>query len=526
MTTPNLYDTCLQKGYIEHDELLQCVTFEFQETQDILISTTNVFFLIYAASLVFFMQTGFAMICSGCVRQNNVQNTMLKNLLDVCGSALAYFSVGYAFSYGDDREGKTFIGNRNFFLSDMEDDRTGGTYSIWLFHFAFAATSATIVAGTLAERCQMRAYLLYSMILTGFVYPVVAHNIWSPNGFLSSKSVSEPLLGIGMIDFAGSGVVHVTGGCTALVATFLLGPRRGRFYDESGERLEEPKTFPGHSKSLQMLGTLILWFGWYGFNAGSAVDIESDLKPLVTAIATVNTTLSAAAAGVTALLINVLYTERMTGEAIFNLSAAMNGCLSGLAAITASCGVIEPWAATIVGIIAGVVYLLASAFLERNCLDDAVNAIPVHLFSGIWGVISVGLFASPRGMNNFLGKTDHVGIFYSWSRGSSDASLLACQLIGLLSIIGWTTSIMCPFFVILNYCGMFRADSLEEIVGLDVSYHGFNRSYVGEGITEEMFEAYESERGNKMSKHGIQRFIADKESIEEKLESGGVDRVE
>jgi len=525
MSQPNPYDICLLNGYIDHDELLQCVAAEFQQTQEILISTTNVFFLIYAASLVFFMQTGFAMICSGCVRKNNVQNTMLKNLLDVCGSALAYFSVGYAFSFGDDRDEKTFVGNKNFFLTDLGHDTTGGSYSIWLFHFAFAATSATIVAGTLAERCQMRAYLMYSMILTGFVYPVVAHNIWSPNGFLSCKSVGDPLFGIGMIDFAGSGVVHVTGGSTALVATFLLGPRRGRFYDEKGERLEEPKSFPGHSKSLQMLGTLILWFGWYGFNAGSAVDIESDLKPLVTAIATVNTTLSGAAAGVTALLVNVLYTERMTGEAVYNLSTAMNGCLSGLAAITASCGVIEPWAAMVVGIVAGIVYLLASAFLERFCLDDAVNAIPVHCFSGIWGVISVGLFASPRGMHNFLGRADHVGIFYSWSRGSGDARLLACQVVGLLFIIGWTTAIMYPFFIILNYFGMFRADSLEEIVGLDVSYHGFNRSYCGEGVSQETLNQYDTEQANKLTKQEFQRIAAHEEDIEEHMKSGGVDRV-
>ena len=172
---------------------------------------------------------------------------MLKNLLDACGGAIGFFSIGYAFAFGgqDETDATTFIGTTNFFMMGITN------YSYWMFQFAFAATSTTIVAGTLAERCQMAAYLCYSVVLTGFVYPVVAHSIWSRNGFLSSGNVN-PLFDIGMIDFAGSAVVHITGGMVALWATLILGPRKGRFYDARGNPLPKPKPFPGHSLALQV----------------------------------------------------------------------------------------------------------------------------------------------------------------------------------------------------------------------------------------------------------------------------------
>lgn len=193
----------------------------------------------------------------GAVKTKNVQNTMLKNLLDACGSSIAFFAVGYAFAFGgwDDNHytdpnqdtGKTFIGTSNFFLVGVED------YPFWLFQYALSATAATIVAGTLAERCQMVAYMFYSVLLTGWVYPVIAHAVWSNQGFLSATA-ADPLFGVGMIDFSGSGVIHVTGGFTALLATKFLGPRIGRFTNEDGDKLETPKEFPGHSIALQVRG--------------------------------------------------------------------------------------------------------------------------------------------------------------------------------------------------------------------------------------------------------------------------------
>lgn len=231
------------------DELLQCIASTFDATKANTDAGIDTFFLLYAASLVFFMQTGFAMICAGCVRINNVQNTLLKNLLDACGASLGFYTVGYAFAFGGSLEstGTTFIGSSNFFLMGVEND------AFWLFQFAFCATSATIVAGTLAERCQMSAYGAYSVMLSAFVYPVVVHSVWSPNGFLSALN-ANPLWNSGMVDFAGSCVVHLTGGMTALIATMILGPRTGRFYDMRGKVLDEPKEFPGHSLALQCLG--------------------------------------------------------------------------------------------------------------------------------------------------------------------------------------------------------------------------------------------------------------------------------
>ena len=204
-------------------------------------------------------------------------------------------------------------------------------------------------------------------------------------------------------------------GMTALFATMILGPRRGRFHDEEGRPLETPKEFPGSSISLQMLGAFILWFGWYGFNAGSALNgIPYENRGSVAALAAANTGLSAGAGGLTALFVNLWILERYTGEPFFDLKYAMNGTLSGLVAITAGCGVVEPWAAVLIGFVAGLLYIGSSKGILRLRLDDAVDAIPVHLFNGAWGVLSVGFLASPERLLAAYGMDKHVG-WYVWS---------------------------------------------------------------------------------------------------------------
>mmetsp|Transcript_35062 Transcript_35062/g.49785 ORF Transcript_35062/g.49785 Transcript_35062/m.49785 type:complete len:531 (-) Transcript_35062:40-1632(-) len=481
-----VFSSCMNQ---DQTSPLECIANKLEEGQHANLADTTAWFLIIASALVFFMQAGFAMLCAGSVRIKNVGNTMLKNLLDACGAALGFFTIGFAFAFGgqNDSTATTFIGTSNFFMQGVDD------LSFWLFQFAFAATSATIVAGTLAERCQMAAYLCYSVILTGFVYPIVAHSIWSNNGFLSASN-ADPFLGVGMIDFAGGGVVHMTGGATAVFATMILGPRKGRFYDARGNPLPKPKPFPGHSIALQMLGTFILWFGWYGFNPGSALLLSTQHTGGVAAVAAVNTTLSAAGAGVTALFTNLLIEERTTGEAKFDLSTLMNGCLAGLVAITAGCAFLEPWAALIVGIVAGWLFLFTSHLLIRVRIDDAVDAIPVHLAGGSWGVLATGLLASPARMTAALGSAKHVGWFYSLANGSFDASLLGAQVCGIFFVLGWVFFLMFPFFVWLNYMGWFRADSLEELVGLDISYHG---GAIGgnDEVKSEYIEAYNKRRG-------------------------------
>jgi Amt family ammonium transporter len=222
--------------------ILECIANSLDETN----MSVDTFFLIWSASLVFFMQTGFAMLCAGYVRIKNLQNTMLKNILDTCGAALGFYTVGYAFAFGGDGDsvGKTtFVGNTNFFSIGVEDK------AVWLFQYSFAATSATVVAGTLAERCQMLAYLLYSTTITAFVYPVVSHSIWNDAGFLSSYN-ADPFLASGVIDFSGCLVVHLTGGITALIAAKILGPRKGRFDVVDGKKIAHD--FPGHSDAYKV----------------------------------------------------------------------------------------------------------------------------------------------------------------------------------------------------------------------------------------------------------------------------------
>ena len=225
-----------------------------------------------------------------------------------------------------------------------------------------------------------------------------------------------------------------------------------------------------------MLGTFILWFGWFGFNAGCAIgyDISFEIRPTVMAVSIINTTLSAATAGITALFTNLIHTERQTGDAVFDITCAMNGCLSGLVAVTGGCAVIQPWASISIGFVAGLLYLYTSKLLIRWCIDDAVDAIPVHLSNGIWGILATGLFTSRDGLARLLNKADppHIGWFYSWGEGSADARLLGCEVFGVMLIIVWVSCMMGPFFFALKYFGIFRSDPLEELIGLDISYHG------------------------------------------------------
>jgi Amt family ammonium transporter len=221
----------------------------------------------------------------------------------------------------------------------------------------------------------------------------------------------------------------------------------------------------------------------------------------VAAHAAVSTALAGATGGITALFTNLYIEERRTGEPSFSLHMCMNGSLSGLVAITAGCGVVEPWAAVVIGMVAGWIYIYTSDLLVRLKIDDAVNAIPVHMFNGMWGVISVGLFTSPRLLLKAYGREKHVGWFYSWGRGSSDATLLASQIVTLLCVVGWTFFTMMPFFIWLNYMGWFRADSLEELVGLDISYHGGGPQAKGD-VKKEYVDAYNRHKGNIRNRRG------------------------
>jgi len=295
-------------------------------------------------------------------------------------------------------------------------------------------------------------------------------------------------------------LAHCVGGATALLATLILGPRRGRFYDAQGDPLEKPKPFPGHSVALQLLGTMVLWFGWFGFNPGSALVLGIDKAGEVAAVAATNTALSGAAGGITALFTNLYMVERSTGEPYFSISHAMNGSLSGLVAITSGCGVVEPWAAIVIGMISGWVYICASGLLVRFRIDDAVDAIPVHMFNGIWGVLATGVFASPRLMEMaYPGTSEYPGLLFTL--GSDKifrGNLLGCQITLIVFILAWVSVTMMPFFIWLNYKGWFRADSLDELVGLDISYHGRSVDESDGDVKVEYIEAFKKHRSSSL----------------------------
>lgn len=491
----SVFETCSANFQDDMTELIKCISDASESSATNVTSGLDTFYLLWAGALVYFMQTGFAMLCAGSIRSKNVSNVILWNLLDSCGGGLAFWACGYAFAYGGDNEGgpTTFIGNTNFFL--MNDDIG---FESWFFQFAFACALSSIVAGTIAERTQMRAYLCYSFFLVGFVYPVVAHAFWSPNGFLSTAA-KDPLFGAGVVDLAGSGPVHMTGGVTALIAAIILGPRRGRFYDDQDRLLEEPNNFPPHSVALQFLGTFCLWFGWYGFNPGSTLAIATDNLGNVASLVAVNTTLAACAGAVSAMFTSTFMERMRTGLASYDVTYTMNGCLTGLVAITAGCATVDPWAAVIIGIFAGWFYLLGSNILIRLRIDDAVDAIPVHMVGGAWGVIATGLFTTSNRLNAAFGTDENIGWFFEWGRGSGNFTMLGAQIVGILFIFGWTMATMIPFFYMLKILGWLRIDRLEEEVGMDVSIHKGHAYSIDTPNPELVDQLNMSKRGSKRS---------------------------
>lgn len=250
-----------------------------------------------------------------------------------------------------------------------------------------------------------------------------------------------------------------------------MGPRVGRFYDENGNPLETPHSFPPHSVALQLQGTFILWVGWYGFNPGSALAIDNSASAAAAGLCAVTTTMAAAAGVATCMFTDTFLEMRATGASTYDLTCAMNGCLAGLVSITAGCSVVPPWAAVLIGMLGGWVYLGASRLLVRLRIDDVVDAIPVHFACGMWGVLAVGLFAEESRMAIAGYKSKHTGWFYSWGKGSGDANLLLANFVSILWIIGWVGALMTPFFFVLKFLGMFRVSPLEEEVGMDISHH-------------------------------------------------------
>lgn len=392
--------------------------------------------VLVAAFLVFFMQAGFGMVEAGFIRAKNTCNILTKNFLDFCMASLAFFLVGYALMFGD---GNAFVGTKGWLLMGL-DDRVGTLplFAFWLFQAAFCGAAATIVAGGMAERMKFVAYLIYSFIISAVIYPIVGHWIWG-GGWLGK---------MGFADFAGSTVVHTVGGIAALIGTLILGPRHGKYGIDG-----KPRAIAGHNIPLASLGVFILWFGWFGFNPGSTLGV-SDGGMMIGRVA-INTNLAAAFGGIAA-MITVWY---RFGKP--DLSMAMNGALAGLVAITAPCAFVEPWAACVIGLSAGVIVVLGVELLDKLQIDDPVGAVPVHGMCGIWGTICIGIFGKES-----LGLANN-GFIYG-----GDPTQLGIQMVGSVVTVVFVLFCMGIVFKAIDLTIGLRVSHEEEMRGLDIGEHG------------------------------------------------------
>lgn len=384
----------------------------------------NFVWTILAAVLVFFMQAGFALLETGFTRRKNAVNIIMKNVMDVSVGALVFFALGFGIMFGTTLGG--WLGTDGFFLAGLGEDPW--TYAFFLFQAVFAATAATIVSGAVAERTRFTGYILFSILITGLIYPVFGS--WAWGGLFHGSGWLE---GLGFIDFAGSTVVHSVGGWAALAGALVVGARVGK-YDENGK----PRTIPGHSLPLAALGVFILWFGWFGFNAGSTTEGSTDI-----ALIAMNTFLAAGAGATGAMLLT------WVKDGIPNATMTLNGVLAGLVAITAGCANLTPIFAIVTGLAAGVVVVYATIGLDKF-VDDPVGAIAVHGVCGAWGTLAAGMF-------------DSAGMF--------NPAVIGVQLLGIAAAFLWTFPVSYVIFTILKKTVGLRVDEHPEDIGLDLHEH-------------------------------------------------------
>ena len=419
-----------------------------------IISAVDTAWLLIAGFLVFFMQAGFAMLTAGFVRSKETANILMKNMIDACVGGISFWLVGWAFAYGVSDASNEFIGLGNFGLNQLAE--AGYGHADWFFQFAFAAAAATIVAGALAGRTKYSAYLIYTVVVTGFIYPVVVHWGWDGTTWMGAFT-DDIWLGNGYVDFAGSGIVHTVGGITGLMGAIAVGARLGK-YGPNGE----VRAIPGHNISIATIGMFILWFGWYGFNPGSTLGLSGGGASLAASVA-VTTTLAAGAGGITAML----WSRFRTGR--YDAGLTINGILAGLVAITAGTATVDPWASVVIGAIGALVMYYGVQLLDaRFRIDDPVGAVSVHAFAGIWGVLAVGLFSSEAGMTAAgYANPQHYGLFL----GGGGEQLLM-QLIGIAAIVGWTAVTGGILFFAIKFTVGLRVSEEEEMRGLDLIEHG------------------------------------------------------
>jgi Amt family ammonium transporter len=407
---------------------------EASPAEAVQVNLDNVFVLL-SAVLVIFMQAGFALVEAGLTRAKSVANIMMKNLMDFCAGAIAFWAVGYAFAFG---AGNDFIGSEGWFLGDGAFQY--GTLTVpvtFVFQTAFAATAATIVSGAMAERTKFKSYFLYSIVISAIIYPVVVHWNWG-GGWLAQLDTP-------FHDFAGSTMVHLVGGVAALMGALILGPRLGKYGPDG-----KPRAIPAHNIPYAVLGTLILLVGWYGFNPGSELAADGAIGGIA-----VTTTLAAAAGAITSML--TIWAK--TGKPDVAMTA--NGMLAGLVGITAGTAAVSSVGAVIIGGLAGVLVVFAVLFFDRIKIDDPVGAISVHGVCGAFGTLCVGLFATE--------DTDFwkQGLFYG-----GDVDQLVSQLIGVVAVAVFVAVAAGILFLAIKATVGLRVSEEEELEGLDVLEHG------------------------------------------------------
>ncbi len=451
----------------------------------------NILWMILGGFLVFFMQAGFALVETGFTRNKNVAHTMMMNMMVFCIGAVGYWLTGFAFQFGGvnaaypavstvgavggewahspitlgDWSGLLatplirfgqygFLGGSGFLLGGL--GANAGVLAFFLFQMVFMDTAATIPTGSMAERLKFLGFVFMGLWVSMFIYPIAGGWVWG-GGWLQNLGRAAGL-GNGAVDFAGSGVVHMIGGALALAGAMVIGPRIGKFNKDGSAN-----TIPGHNLSLGVLGTIILFFGWFGFNPGSSLGFVGAFRNLAV-IAAINTLMAGAAGGVSAMTYAWLIGPTKKPDP----ALSVNGVLAGLVAITAPCAFVDTWAAVVIGLISGVIVCWATALLDKLKIDDPVGAVPVHLFNGVWGVLAVGIFANGNPDTAAWNGVESAvtGLLYGGT------TQILAQLAEVVSIFAFVFGLSYVFFKVLAAFKVLRVSREVELQGLDIPEMG------------------------------------------------------